>query len=101
MRESFGFTPARFAAQRRCSKRGAHCSVVPMSDSTDHRRLPMKAGSIARCLSALAIAALSMVGVASAADVHVMISAGFYGVYAELAPAFERTSGHHLVTVRG
>src|SRR6478752_5642118 len=36
-----------------------------------------------------------------AADVHVMISAGFFGVYAELGPAFERATGHHLVTVRG
>src|SRR5260370_7995997 len=42
-----------------------------------------------------------MVGAASAADVHVMISAGFYGVYSELGPAFERASGHHLVTTRG
>jgi molybdate transport system substrate-binding protein len=40
-------------------------------------------------------------GAASAADVHVMISAGFYKVYAELGPAFERASGHHLVTTRG
>jgi molybdate transport system substrate-binding protein len=31
----------------------------------------------------------------------VMISAGFYGVYAELTPAFERATGHHVVTVRG
>ncbi len=30
-----------------------------------------------------------------------MISAGFYSVYSELAPAFERASGHHLVTTRG
>jgi molybdate transport system substrate-binding protein len=30
-----------------------------------------------------------------------MISAGFFGVYSELGPAFERTSGHHLVTTRG
>jgi molybdate transport system substrate-binding protein len=42
-----------------------------------------------------------MTGLASAADVHVMISAGFYGVYAELGPAFERASGHHLITTRG
>jgi molybdate transport system substrate-binding protein len=42
-----------------------------------------------------------MVETASATDVHVMISAGFYGVYAELGPAFERASGHHLVTTRG
>jgi molybdate transport system substrate-binding protein len=45
--------------------------------------------------------ALSMVGTVSAADVQVMISAGFYGVYSELGPAFERASGHHLVTTRG
>jgi molybdate transport system substrate-binding protein len=30
-----------------------------------------------------------------------MISAGFYEVYAELGPAFERASGHHLITTRG
>lgn len=36
-----------------------------------------------------------------AADVHVMISSGFYSVYSELAPAFERTTGHHLITTRG
>jgi molybdate transport system substrate-binding protein len=30
-----------------------------------------------------------------------MISAGFYQAYSELAPAFERSSGHHLVTARG
>jgi len=38
---------------------------------------------------------------AYAADVRVMISAGFYHVYAELGPEFERASGHHLVTTRG
>jgi molybdate transport system substrate-binding protein len=38
---------------------------------------------------------------AFAADVHVMISAGFFGVYSELAPQFEKKTGHHLVTVRG
>jgi molybdate transport system substrate-binding protein len=36
-----------------------------------------------------------------AEDLHVMISAGFYAVYAELGPAFERTTGHRLVTTRG
>jgi molybdate transport system substrate-binding protein len=30
-----------------------------------------------------------------------MISAGFYGVYSELGPAFERADGHRLVTTRG
>jgi molybdate transport system substrate-binding protein len=42
-----------------------------------------------------------MAGAASAAEVHVMISAGFYRVYSELGPAFERASGHRLVTTRG
>jgi molybdate transport system substrate-binding protein len=46
-------------------------------------------------------ALLLTVGHASAADVRVMILAGFYGVYSELGPAFERASGHHLVTTRG
>jgi len=30
-----------------------------------------------------------------------MISAGFYGAYSELAPVFERATGHHLITTRG
>jgi molybdate transport system substrate-binding protein len=49
----------------------------------------------------LGAAVLSMSGTASAADVHVMISAGFYGAYSQLVPAFERSSGHRLVTTRG
>ena len=59
----------------------------------------MNRKSSARCLSMLA--ALLIAGTASAADVHVMISAGFFGVYSELGPAFERASGHRLVTTRG
>ena len=52
-------------------------------------------------LSTLALAMLFVTGAAHAADVHVMISAGFYEVYSELAPAFERASGNRLVTTRG
>ena len=52
-------------------------------------------------LSRFAAAWVLAAGAASAAEVHVMISAGFYGVYAELGPAFERASGHKLVTARG
>lgn len=48
-----------------------------------------------------AVAALLTMGTASAAEVRVLISAGFFGAYSELAPAFERASGHHLVTTRG
>jgi len=61
----------------------------------------MKTRSFARWLSTLCVATLLMARAASAADVHVMISAGFFGVYSELGPAFERTSGHRLVTTRG
>jgi molybdate transport system substrate-binding protein len=61
----------------------------------------MKSRLLARWVFGLGAAALLMTGVASAADVHVMISAGFYGVYAELGPVFERASGHRLVTTRG
>ena len=61
----------------------------------------MKRSSLVHWLSTLGVAAVLMVGAASAADVRVMISAGFYGVYSELGPAFERASGHRLVTTRG
>src|SRR6266851_5965527 len=61
----------------------------------------MRQKSLARLLSKLGVAVVFIAGAASAADVHVMISAGFYRVYAELGPAFERASGHRLVTTRG
>jgi molybdate transport system substrate-binding protein len=59
----------------------------------------MKAPLLAQRL--ITVAAVLLATAASATDVRVMISAGFYGVYSELGPAFERTSGHHLVTTRG
>jgi molybdate transport system substrate-binding protein len=52
-------------------------------------------------MAACTAAALLIASPARAADVRVMISAGFFGVYAELGPAFERATGHHLVTTRG
>ena len=61
----------------------------------------MKPGSPVRWLTVIGVAALLAGRAASAADVQVMISSGFFGVYSELAPAFERASGHHLVTIRG
>jgi molybdate transport system substrate-binding protein len=61
----------------------------------------MKPKSLVRWLSMIGVTTLVMVETALAADVHVMISAGFYHVYSELGPAFERASGHHLVTIRG
>src|SRR5258705_9030882 len=53
-----------------------------------------------RCLLAVLIACL-VATAASAADIKVMISAGFFKVYAELGPAFEKSTGHKLVTTRG
>jgi molybdate transport system substrate-binding protein len=47
------------------------------------------------------VVALLIPGSASADEVRVMISSGFYTVYAELSPAFERASGHRLITTRG
>jgi molybdate transport system substrate-binding protein len=61
----------------------------------------MTSSSLARWFAALGASLAWMAGTACAADVHVMISAGFYGVYSELGPAFERASGHRLVTTRG
>lgn len=48
-----------------------------------------------------AVAALLIADAAPAADVHVMISAGFYQAYSELVPVFERESGHRVITTRG
>ena len=51
---------------------------------------------------ALGCAAVLWVSVtAGAADIKVMISAGFFSVYKELGPAFEKSSGHKLITTRG
>src|SRR5256885_4171812 len=61
----------------------------------------MKTRSFARGSSKLGLAALVIAAAAPAAEVQVMISAGFYGVYSELGPAFERASGHRLLTTRG
>ena len=61
----------------------------------------MNLNSVVRLLSTLCVAVLLSARPASAADVHVMISAAFYQVYAELGPAFEKSSGHRLVTTRG
>jgi molybdate transport system substrate-binding protein len=57
--------------------------------------------SLARWLVPVGVAVLLITRAASAADIHVMISAGFYEVYSELGPVFEQRSGHRLVTVRG
>jgi molybdate transport system substrate-binding protein len=57
--------------------------------------------SLTRWLALLGLAAMLSAGAASAAEVRVMISAGFFGVYAQLGPQFEKATGHKLVTTRG
>lgn len=61
----------------------------------------MRPGSGARSLSTFVVTVLLLTGARSADDLHVLISAGFFEVYSELAPAFERATGHRLVTTRG
>ena len=47
------------------------------------------------------LAAALAAGAATAADIKVMISAVFFNVYADLGPAFEKLTGHKLITTRG
>lgn len=61
----------------------------------------MNARRFARWGATLGLVALGLPRPASADEVHVMISAGFHQVYATLAPAFERATGHRLITTRG
>lgn len=56
---------------------------------------------VARGFALSLAATLWMTIAASAADIKVMISAGFFGVYKELGPAFEKATGHKLITTRG
>ena len=53
------------------------------------------------CIAATLLGVLAVCMPVSAAEVRVMISAGFFGVYSELAPAFEKATGNKLVTTRG
>jgi molybdate transport system substrate-binding protein len=57
--------------------------------------------SFRRSVIGLVVVAMLAPATAFAEDVRVMISAGFYGVYADLGPAFERATGHRLITTRG
>jgi molybdate transport system substrate-binding protein len=54
-----------------------------------------------RWISIVVAIVLSTANAARAADIHVLISSGFHGAYSELGPAFERATGHRLITTRG
>jgi molybdate transport system substrate-binding protein len=60
----------------------------------------MKLKPLVQRLALFWIAVLLVSQSASAADIRVMISAGFYEVYSELGPPFERETGNHLITTR-
>ena len=68
--------------------------LQPVSNPSLSRYDASERGAIMRRQESLGV-------IGSAADVRVMISAGFYWVYSELGPAFERASGNHLITTRG
>lgn len=61
----------------------------------------MNPRTLARWLTQLMAISLFFMGAASAAEVRVLISAGFFSVYSQLAPQFERETGHKLITTRG
>jgi molybdate transport system substrate-binding protein len=69
----------------------------PNSEEEFHMQLK----SVMRSWAIFSTAVLLMAAPASAADIKVMISAGFYHVYSDLLPAFERATGHHVITTRG
>src|SRR6185436_14970003 len=61
----------------------------------------MRLSANLRALASALLCLLLLSLPASAADIQVMISAGFFSVYKELGPAFEKATGHKLVTTRG
>src|SRR5256885_1639898 len=52
-------------------------------------------------LSALTASAVMLAGVADAVEIKVIGSPGFREAYTELVPAFEKATGHHVVTIWG
>src|SRR5258706_11614478 len=52
-------------------------------------------------LSALTASAVMLAGIANAAEIKVIGSPGFREAYNELVPAFEKASGHHVMTQWG
>ena len=52
-------------------------------------------------LTALAASVVMLAGIANAAEIKVIGSPGFREAYNELVPAFEKASGHHVVTIWG
>jgi molybdate transport system substrate-binding protein len=56
---------------------------------------------LARIFALAGLVALVVPTSASAEEIRVMISGGFYQAYSQLGPAFEQATGHKLITTRG
>src|SRR5689334_3280632 len=56
---------------------------------------------VATIVHLLVAASMLSAGSASAAEIKVLISGGFSAAYDTLIPAFERATGHKVVTERG
>ena len=52
-------------------------------------------------LAALTAGVVALAGIANAAEIKVIGSPGFREAYTELVPAFEKETGHHVVTIWG
>jgi molybdate transport system substrate-binding protein len=61
------------------------------------RTKPISSGTFAVVLAGMML----FTGLASGAEIRVMISGGFSAAYLELVPEFERATGHTVVTARG
>jgi molybdate transport system substrate-binding protein len=88
--------------------RNRPAGAIERHDGRNGRRPDRRLGYTATAMSAFlarswVVLALFLLlpGAAAAEDLRVMISAGFYRVYAELGPRFEKATGHRLVTTRG
>lgn len=56
---------------------------------------------LARWFATVGVLTLLVPGPVAAEELRVMISGGFFQVYTDLGPAFERATGHRLITTRG
>jgi len=56
---------------------------------------------LARSIALVGLAALVAPPSVAAEEIRVMISGGFFQAYSQLRPAFEKATGHRLITTRG
>src|SRR5690349_17248831 len=76
----------------------AMCGILPTFQSHE---TPMPVVRAAARTVALVLCALLVAALACADDIRVITSGAFTAAYLQLAPEFERTSSHHLITSFG